>query len=253
EKAEKISDKMKPVSLGIVGVGTVAGKMAIDFEDSMAKVSTIADTTQVPLKDLKVGIMDLSNQTGISSTEIANNVYDAISAGQKTGDAVNFVSNSTKLAKAGFAEAGQSLDLLTTIMNSYGLEASEVNNVSDMLINTQNVGKVTVGELSEVMGKVVPTAKAYGVNLAQLSSGYAELTSKGIKAAESTTYMNSMFNELGKNGTVAQKALKEATGKTLPELMKSGKSLGDVLNSMNDYAKKNNKSLADMFGSAEAG
>ncbi|MPQ44441.1 phage tail tape measure protein, partial [Clostridium tarantellae] len=42
-------------------------------------------------------------------------------------------------------------------------------------------------------------------------------------------------------------------GKTLPELMKSGKSLGDVLNSMNDYAKKNNKSLADMFGSAEAG
>lgn len=253
EKADKISNKMKPASIAIGGIGAAATASAISFESSMAKVSTISDDTQVPLEDLKKGILDLSNQTGESADEIANNVYDAISAGQQTGDAVNFVTESTKLAKAGFAESGQSLDLLTTIMNSYGLQANKVGEISDMLINTQNVGKVTVGELSEAMGKVIPTANAYGVNLAQLSSGYAQLTSKGIKAAESTTYMNSMLNELGKSGSVAQKALKSATGKTLPELMKSGKSLGDVLNQMNSYAKKNHKSLSDMFGSAEAG
>lgn len=253
EKAGHISEKMKPVSVGIIGVGTVASKMAIDFEDAMAKVSTIADTTQVPLSDLKTGIMNLSDQTGISSTEIANNVYDAISAGQKTGDAVNFVSNSTKLAKAGFAEAGQSLDLLTTILNSYGMKASEVTKVSDTLIQTQNLGKVTVGELSSSMGKVIPTAKSLGVNLNQVASGYAIMTAKGVKSAETTTYMNSMLNELGKNGTVASKALLSATGKTFPQLISSGKSVGDVLNTMNIYAKKNGKSLSDMFGSAEAG
>ena len=253
EKAGKISDKMKPASVGIVGVGTAATKMSIDFEDSMGKVATIADTTQVPMDDLKKGIMDLSNQSGISSSEIANNVYDAISAGQQTGDAVNFVSNSTKLAKAGFAEAGQSLDLLTTILNSYGMKASEVTKVSDTLIQTQNLGKVTVGELSADMGKVIPTAKSLGVNLSQVASGYAIMTAKGVKSAETTTYMNSMLNELGKNGTVASKALQSATGKSFPELIKSGKSVGDVLNGMNTYAKKNKKSLADMFGSAEAG
>ena len=253
EKAGHISEKMKPASVGIIGVGTAAAKMSIDFEDSMGKVATIADTTQIPMDDLKKGIMDLSDQSGISSNEIANNVYDAISAGQKTGDAVNFVSNSTKLAKAGFAEAGQSLDLLTTILNSYGMEASEVTKVSDTLIQTQNLGKVTVGQLSADMGKVIPTAKSLGVNLSQVASGYAIMTSKGVKSAETTTYMNSMLNELGKSGTVASKALQSATGKTFPELIKSGKSVGDVLNSMNGYAKKNKKSLSDMFGSAEAG
>ncbi|WP_338598157.1 phage tail tape measure protein [Clostridium baratii] len=253
EKAGKVSDKMKPASLGIAGLGVVAAKTSMDFEESMAKVDTIADTTQVPLNDLKKGIMDLSNQTGISSNEIANNVYDAISAGQKTGDAVNFVSNSTKLAKAGFAEAGQSLDILTTILNSYGMKASEVTKVSDTLIQTQNLGKVTVGELSADMGKVIPTAKSLGVNLSQVASGYAIMTAKGVKSAETTTYMNSMLNELGKNGTIASKALQSATGKSFPELIKSGKSVGDVLNSMNKYAKKNKKSLADMFGSVEAG
>ena len=57
---------------------------------------------------LQKAILDLSNETGVASEDIANNVYDAISAGQKTGDAVNFVSNATKLAKAGFTDTASS-------------------------------------------------------------------------------------------------------------------------------------------------
>lgn len=246
------STMTKDVTLPIVGAGVAMGKMAMDYEDSIAKVSTISDDAQVPLKNLSNEILKLSNDTGIASTEIANNVYDAISAGQQTGDSVNFVTNSTKLAKAGYAEAGQSLDLLTTILNSYGMASSEVNRVSDILIQTQNVGKVTVGELSESMGKVIPTANALGVNLEQVSVGYEIMTSKGIKAAETTTYMNSMLNEMGKSGSSASNAVKAATGKSFQDLMASGKSLGDVLAAMDGYAKKSGKSLSDMFGSSEA-
>ena len=130
-----------PVSTAISGLGLTIGKMSMNFEDAMAKVSTIADTTEVPLDTLKDQIMKLSTQTGISASEIADNVYNAISAGQKTGDAVNFVSNATKLAKAGFTSSASSLDVLTTIMNAYGLEAEKVTDVSDMLIQTQNLGK----------------------------------------------------------------------------------------------------------------
>ncbi|WP_291671150.1 phage tail tape measure protein [Clostridium sp.] len=248
----KMSDKLKPVSTAIVGTGVASVTASITFEDSMAKVMTIADESIVSYDNMKKAIVDLSNQTGISANEIANNVYDAISAGQSTGDAVKFVTESTKLAKAGFAEAGQSLDLLTTIMNSYELEASEVNRVSDILINTQNVGKVTVGELSADMGKLIPTAKATSVNLEQVATGYALMTSKGIKSAESTTYMNSMLNELSKSGTKVSDSIKSLTGKSFQELMASGKSVGDVLSILDKNAKANGKSLADMFGSSEA-
>lgn len=150
---EKAGDGILKITAPLAAGGIASLKFSTDFEDSIAKVSTIADTSQVPVDGLRKDILKLSNDTGIASSEIANNVYDAISAGQKTGDAVNFVKNSTKLAKAGFAEAGQSLDLLTTIMNSYGMKSNEVNKVSDILINTQNKGKVTVGELSSSMGK----------------------------------------------------------------------------------------------------
>lgn len=261
EKVQKAGEKVKNAGSGmtktvtapILADGAASAKMAMDFEDSMAKVSTIADATEVPMDEMQKAILNLSNQTGISSEEIAQNIYDSISAGQKTGDAVNFVSNSTKLAKAGFADAGAALDVLTTIMNAYGLKASEVTNVSDMLIQTQNLGKTTVADLASSMGKVIPTANAYGVSLDELCAGYAIMTANGVATAESTTYMNGMLNELGKSGTTVSETLKEKTGKTFKELMDSGMSLSDVLKIISDAATENNKSFGDMWSSSEAG
>lgn len=242
-----------PLSAAVAGIGTAAAVSAVDFEDAMAKVSTIADTTEIPLYELRSQILSLSSQTGISANEIADNVYNAISAGQKTGDAVNFVTNSTKLAKAGFADAGAALDVLTTILNAYGMEASEVTNVSDMLIQTQNLGKTTVAELSSSMGKVIPTANAYNVQLDQLCAGYAKMTANGVATAESTTYINSMLNELGKSGTKVSDILKEKTGKSFAELMENGESLADVLSVLKESVDEQNLSFGDLWSSAEAG
>lgn len=241
--------------IGGVAAALYAGpvKAAQEYETAIAKVSTIADAQAVPIDEMSSEIMKLSNTTGIAASQIADDVYNAISAGQQTGDAVNFVSYSTKLAKAGFAESAQTLDVLTTILNAYGMEAGEVSKVSDMLVQTQNKGKVSVGELSSVMGKIIPTANANNVALEQLCAGYAIMTSKGIAAAETTTYMNSMLNELSKSGTTAEKTLRATTGKSFKELMTDGKSLGEVIQILQQEAEKSGKSLNDMFGSAEAG
>ncbi|MDD2954356.1 MAG: phage tail tape measure protein [Parabacteroides sp.] len=259
EGVENMGKKLMGVTTAISAVGIASAKLASDYEDSIAKVSTIADTSEVSLKDISNAIMELSNQTGIASTEIADNVYEAISAGQKTGDAVDFVSQATTLAKAGFAETADALDILTTIMNAYGLEASEVGNVSDILIQTQNLGKTTVAELAGAMGKIIPTANANGVALDQLASAYAVMTSNGIATAETTTYLNSMLNELGKSGTIASDAFRAGTegikegGLSFAEAMASGMTLTEALQILKDQASETGVSLADMFGSAEAG
>lgn len=131
----------KYITAPIVGAMVASGKFAADFQQSMAKVNTIADTTQVPMSKLQKQILELSNQTGVSASQVANNVYDAISAGQSTANAVKFVGNATKLAAAGFATTDQSLDVLTTTLNAYGMKSKEAKKVSDMLIVTQNLGR----------------------------------------------------------------------------------------------------------------
>lgn len=129
QKLEAFGQKMMVVSAGIATFATAATKMAVDFEDSIAKVSTIMDTGQMSVGEMEDAIVGLSNETGIAADDIADNVYNAISAGQQTADAVNFVRQSTRLATAGFAESGDTLDLLTTILNAY-IDSDEVANVT---------------------------------------------------------------------------------------------------------------------------
>lgn len=261
EKIKQNISATKTEILGTVGAYTAVAaaiyagpvQAAQKYETALAKVNTIADTTQVPLEKISQEVMALSNKTGVAANALAEDVYNAISAGQKTGDAVNFVSYSTKLAKAGFAETSQTLDVLTTILNAYGMSADKVGTVSDMLIQIQNKGKVSVGELSSVMGKIIPTANAYNVSLEQLGATYAIMTSKGIAAAETTTYANSMLNELGKSGSTADKILRKVAGGGFSDLMANGSSLAEVLNILQTEAQKSGKTIADMFGSAEAG
>ena len=261
EKIKQNISATKTQILGTVGAYTAVAaaiyagpvQAAQKYETALAKVNTIADTTQVPLEKISQEVMALSNKTGVAANALAEDVYNAISAGQKTGDAVNFVSTSTKLAKAGFAETSQTLDVLTTILNAYGKSADEVGHVSDVLIQIQNKGKTSVGELSSVMGKIIPTANSYNVSLEQLGATYAIMTAGGIKTAETTTYANSMLNELGKSGSTADKILRKVAGGGFSDLMANGSSLAEVLNILQTEAQKSGKTIKDMFGSAEAG
>lgn len=240
------------VTAPIVGVGAASVKMASDFETSMAKVSSIADDSEVSYESMRQAVLKLSNDTGVAASDIAENVYQAISAGQDTASAVEFVGRATKLAKAGFSESGQALDVLTTILNAYGLEANEAADISDKLITTQNLGKTTVAELAENMGKVIPTAAAYGVKIDQLGAGYVTLTKNGIKTAETTTYLNSMIDELGKSGSKSANILKKKTGKSFQELMESGYTLTDALEIVQTGADEAGVSISDMFTNKNA-
>lgn len=253
DKISALGGKMTAtITMPVVAGGTAAVKQATDYSSALAKLSTIADTTQTPLDDLDASIMALSDSTGMGAAEIAEASYQAISAGQSTKDAVGFVEQANVLARAGFTSMTTATDTLTTALNAYGLSADQVSSVSDKLITTQNLGKTTVDELGASMGKVIPTAAMYGVNLDQLSAAYVTTTKNGIGTAEATTYINGMLNELGKSGSTTSNILKEKTGKSFSELMNEGYNLSDVLQIIQNEADSSGMSLADMFGSQEA-
>ena len=219
----------KSITMPIASAGTAAFKFSSDFESAMAQVKTIADSDKKSIGAIKDEIVDLSNEAGMAASDLAAATYQAISAGVDTASSVEFVANASKLATAGFTDTTTAVDALTTIINAYGLSAEDATHISDILVSTQNKGKTTVNELASTMGKVIPTANAMGVSLEDLGVAYSYLTAGGIATAESTTYLNGMFNELGKSGTNVSDVLKERTGKSFNELMKDGTSLREVL------------------------
>lgn len=223
------------------------------FESAMAKVGTIADTAKVPLESLSSQVLQVSGDMHIGANEIAEAAYQAISAGQDTGNAVAFAGQASMLATAGFTSSASAVDILTTALNAYGKGADEAGHVSDVLLTTQNLGKTSVDELAGSMGRVIPLAAAYNVSLENLSSGLAIMTANGIATAEASTYTKSMLNELGDTGSTVGKILKQQTGKSFAELNADGKSLGDVLQVLYDSVGGNATKFAGLWSSVEAG
>lgn len=241
------------VTAPLLALGGAATSMSMQAETSMAKVNSILQLSSSEWTKYQTTLEQGANDIGMAYSDYAEAAYSAISAGVKQADVTNFLTQSNKLAKGGLTDLATATDLLTTVQNAYGLSQKDMAHVSDVLVQTQNKGKTTVGELGSAMGRVIPTANNLGVSVEQLGACYAILTAGGINTAESTTYLNSMLNELGKSGSGVDKILREQTGKSFKELTESGKSTGDILQTLSDYAKKSGKSLTDLFSSAEAG
>lgn len=253
---ESISSIGKKLTMGltlpIVGVASASAKLSIDFEKSFAKVSTLLDSSSTDFDKYKKDIKNASKEMGVSIDEYSEAVYQSISAGVDQAKAVEFTTQAVKLAKGGFTETATAVDLMTTIMNSYGDKAGDVNSIMDSLINTQNKGKTTVDELASSMGKIIPIANGLNVPFNTLNGAMASLTAGGIATAEATTYLKSMLNELGKGGTKVSDILKEKTGKSFSELMEKGVPLSEVLGILQTHAKDNGLAFNDLFGSSEA-
>lgn len=253
QKITSVGKAIAPVSAGMATALGASVKSASDFTNGMAKMSTLFDTQKVSVSDLSKQFINLSNKTGLASTELAEAGYQALSAGVDVNHAVSFVETAGNLAKAGFTSTSTAVDVLTTAMNAYGEQAGTAEEISNKLVRTQNLGKTTVDELASAMGKVIPTASAMGVNIDNLTSGYVALTKQGIATAEATTYMNSMMNELGDSGTKLGGVIKEKTGMSFQECMQSGMSLADVLQVTKQYADENGIAYNELWSSAEAG
>lgn len=261
EKTIKVGNQMsnvggkltKAVTLPLAGAGVAATKMAVDYESSFAKVSTLLDKNVVDYGKYKNDILDASSKSKIAVGEFSEAVYGSISAGVDQTKAIKFTTDAMKLAKGGFTDGAKAVDVMTTAINGYGMKAEDATKISDMLITTQNLGKTTVDELATSMGAVIPVANSVNFGIDELSAAYAQLTKNGIATAESGTYLKSMLSELGKSGSITDKTLRELTGKGFADLKKEGKATSEIIKLLDDDAKKNGKSLKDMFGSVEAG
>ena len=241
------------VSGALSGVAIAAAHVGASFETAFAKTQTIMDTSAVSVAQMRDDILGLSNEMGIAASELSDSVYNAISATGDTANAVSLVRDASRLASAGFTDSASALGVLTTAINAYGMAATDAEKISDSLIMTQNLGVTTVAELSAGMGKAIATASAYGIDLYNVESSYISLTKAGINTAEATTYMASMFNELGDSGSEASKLLLQVSGKSFAQLMAEGASVADVLGLLYTACNRDSTALMNLWGSAEAG
>ena len=256
QKAGKVisdvgSAMTKAITLPIVGVATAAVKMSNDFENAMAKVSTIADTTNTPMEMLKKQVIDLSNAVGVGVTDIAEAQYQAISAGVDTASSVDFVSVAVKAAKGGFTDTTTAVDGLTTVLNAYGLEAGKAAEISDQMLAAQNFGKTSFGDMASSMGKVIPIASSLNVSTEELFGSIAVLTKNGIATSEAVTGLKAAYSNILKPSSDASKTAQQL-GLDFSSAHLQSVGWAKFLEEIKEKTGGNAETMAKLFGSTEA-
>lgn len=248
----------KGAAVGIAAAGTALSVGAVAafnfgaaYETSLAKVSTIADTTAVSMADLSADVLKLSNATGEDASGLNEAVYQALSAGADTAGVVGLVNTAVKAAKGGYTDTTTAIDGLTSTLNAYGMATSDAEGLANQFLITQNKGKTTFGELAGSIGTVAPTANAAGVGVDQLLAGVASLTANGIGTSEAMTGIKAALSNVIKPSSEAAKVAKKL-GLNFSTSALQSKGLAGFLDDVKTATGGNMDTMAQLFGSVEA-
>ena len=200
-----IGAKISLLSAPLAAAAAEGLKLSSSFQDGMAKISTLVDTSVTDMTKLAQGVRKVSDETGMSVTDLAEAEYQALSASVDVGHVTEFLEVAAKGARAGFTSTTTAIDGLTTVINSYKMSAADAGKVMDEFLMTQNLGKTTVDALAQGIGQVATNASLAGVKLEDLMTSLAILTKNGIQTPQAITQMKSLINAIQKQSTDAAK------------------------------------------------
>lgn len=254
---KQLTASFKLIKTGVIAVGAaiVAGlgasiKVANDFNKEFSNVRTLVDEAKVNTKAMKQELLGLDARLG-SSKDLAKGLYQTLSAGVDAANAVKFVGESAKFAKAALTDTNTAVDVLTTALNAYKLSADKVTKVSDIFFQTIKQGKVTGQELASTLGDVIPTASSLGVSLEELGASIATMTKQGVKSAEATTQLNAIMTAFLKPSREMSEALREMGFESGSALIEA-EGLTGALDFLQNTTKGNKDELAKLLPNVRA-
>lgn len=234
----------------VTAIGVSAVNSGRKFERSFAQVATLLDdVTKDELKVMHDQLIAVSDEMAVDLNDSVGALYQAISGGIPANSWLRFMQTAMKLSRAGAAELTPVVGVLAGIMKNYGLEVSETERVSDLLLNTVKLGVTTMDELGASLGDLLPSAKASGLSLEETLGTLAALTQTSGKTTKSVTQFRALLVELMRPTTKLAQAVKEKLGKSFSDLIKEGGTTAGVLQNLRNVMPDEEFKAA--FGSAE--
>ncbi len=223
-----------------------------EFEQNMLEVATISKIVSNDFEGMSLKIMELSRQFPQSALILTKGLYQIVSAGYDTAQALDILRESTKLATAAVTDTFIAADAITSVMNAYTDSVSGAAEVSDKLFTIVRLGKTTMAELGPHITMVTGLAAQAGMTFEELSAIVAESV-KTLKTPMAMTGIRGLLTAIMKptEDTIKlMEDLKLVTGETGFEFnIATARSMGyvDFLKKVMELTKGDIALLAQMF------
>lgn len=239
-KLRTFADKVRTVvQFRLISEGLLALKAAIgsgvtaiiEYDQALKDLQAITGATTLEVAQMGITILEVASTTKFSASEVAAGMRTIGQAGFSAGEAVETMQAVSDLATGTLSDMATTVDLVTTAMRVFQIDATESAMVADVFANSVNRSKLTIDKLRTAMNYIGPIARDSGVSFKELSAAMGTLANSGLRASTIGTGLRRVFSEL----IDPSKKLKEAAnraGVALSELDPRASSLSDVIQNL---------------------
>ncbi|WP_298034757.1 phage tail tape measure protein [uncultured Desulfovibrio sp.] len=184
---------------GMVAVGTTLAapaKLAIGFEDQMARVGAVSNATQQQLVALTAKAREMGRDTRYTARQAGEGMMYLAMAGFNAQQQIDAIGGVLTVAAAAGADLGRTSDIVSNALTGFGLSAAESTRVGDVLTKTFTSSNTTLESLGETLKYVAPVATAAGASIELVSAMAGVMGDAGIQGTMAGTAMRSMFTRM---------------------------------------------------------
>ena len=170
---------------------------AIELQKRIAEIQTIAQDNPLGADAFKAGVRNISDQYGFGILDSAEAAYQTLSNQVAKGAEVfEFQARAAEFARVTNSTLTDSVNLLSSAINSYGLSAGDADRTAAQMFKTIELGRVRASEVANTLGRVTVVSSQLGISLDEVNALLALTSNRGLKARQSLTQIRGTMNAL---------------------------------------------------------
>lgn len=217
QKCSDIASKLAKTGTGlslalttpIVAFGKDVLNVGMEFEAQMSRVQGISGATAAELELLTQTAKDLGASSVYSASEAAQGMEYLASAGFEVGEIIAAMPGMLDLAAASGEDLATSAEIAASMLNGFGLEASEAGHVADVLAEVAARTNAGVYDMGEAMKYIAPVANTMGLSLEETAAAIGLMSDAGIKGSQAGTTLRAALSRMAKPTEVMQMKMDE--------------------------------------------
>lgn len=245
------------IAAGIAGAAIMVPlgasvKKAVEFEDQMANVATLVDTTKENMTQMGNEVLNSFVKLPVPLHDLTEALYKVRSAGIPAAQAMDVLNKSAVLGITGRGTATQGADAITSAINVFKDEGLSTNKIASMLFQTVAMGKTTLDGMAESFGATANIVHNGGVKLEDFLSAIAAMTVQGEPAAQAMNQIRSSVLALEKPTSRMSVIFHSLGVKNVKELIDKFGNLGNAIQAVESQAEKLRINSAKTWGKVQA-
>lgn len=196
-------------------IGGLMTSTAMKFEAGMSQVAAVSGATGQELQSLEDIAREMGATTKFSAVEAAGALNFLAMAGFSVQDSLAALPATLNLAAAGAMELATAADIVSNVMQGFGIDAERTAYVSDVLTEAFTNANTSLHQLGDAMSYAAPVSRAFGVSIEETTAAIGFLSDAGIQAGRAGTSLRQMLLQLSDKAGELGLNIRDANGRLL--------------------------------------